>query len=596
MRPLAALLLPLFLCAPAPGQNYTVYTFAGGGLPNNVPARSASLSSVVAVAVDAGGNMYIAASALNVIFRVDAGTGQLTRFAGNGTAGYSGDNGPAAGAKLSGPLAVAVDAAGNVYIADTYNNVIRKVSSGVITTIAGNGSGAGNATVGSGGYSGDGGPATSAQLNNPYGVAVDAGGSLYIADGFNNVIRKVSNGVISTFAGNGYGAGVGPVTGGYSGDNGQAVSAELDRPSGVAVDAAGSVYIADSGNNVVRLVSNGLITTVAGNGTLGSSGDNGPAISAQLFQPNSVAVDTAGNLYVSFFMGNTVRRITNGVITTVAGGGYQTGPEYNGPATNLESFDIECAAVDTAGNLYIADAGNNVIRKVAKGVISTVAGNGAPSYSGDNDPATSAELYIPQGVAVDTASDVYIADHGNNVVRMVSKGIITTIAGNGTGGYSGDVGLAASAQLNGPTGVAVDANGNLYIADAGNNVIREVSNGIITTLAGNGKAGYSGDNGPAASAQLSLPSGVAVDTAGNLHIADTGNQRVRKISNGLITTIAGNGASYQIGPSTTGGYSGDGGPATDAELNMPRGVAVDLSGNVYIDDASNGEFARSRTE
>ena len=223
-------------------------------------------------------------------------------------------------------------------------------------------------------------------------------------------------------------------------------------------------------------------------------------------------------------------------------------------------------AVDASGNLYIADTGNNRIRKVsATGIITTVAGNGSAGYSGDGGPATSAQLDGPEGVAVDGSGNLYIADTCNNRIRKVSAtGIITTVAGNGSAGYSGDGGPATSAQLSLPAGVAVDGSGNLYIADSGNNRIRKVSaTGIITTVAGNGSPGYSGDGGPATSAQLNQPAGVAVDASGNLYIADSSNNRIRKVSaTGIITTVAGNGFD---------GYSGDGGPATSAATQLaPR--------------------------
>ena len=313
------------------------------------------------------------------------------------------------------------------------------------------------------GYSGDGGPATSAQLNQPYGaVAVDSVGNLYIGDQLNYRVREVSNGVITTVAGNG--------GWGFSGDSGPATSAQLD-PTGVAVDSAGNLYIADTGNDRVRKVSNGVITTVAGNGTPGFSGDNGPATSAQLFSPVGVAVDSVGNLYIADSVNNRIRKVSNGVITTVAGNGTQ-GFNGDGPATSAELYDPAGVAVDFAGNLYIADERNNRIREVSNGVITTVAGNGTPGFSGDNGPATRAELYDPAGVAVDFAGNLYIADGRNNRIREVSNGLITTVAGNGTAGYSGDNGPATSAQLNFPSGVAVDSAGNVFITDEYNSSVR----------------------------------------------------------------------------------------------------------------------------
>ena len=564
MRLLRAVLLAFVVSWSAWGQTYTMSTFVGGASPVNIPGTSASLGAPQGVATDSTGNLFFANQ--NAVLRLDATTGLLTLVAGNGTTGFSGDNGPATSAQLNHPIGVAVDSAGNLYIADANNNRIRKVSNGVISTAAGNGTQ---------GFSGDNGPATSAQLNSPNGVAVDSAANLYIADTGNYRVRKVSNGAITTVAGGGS-----PL-----GDNGPATGGWLGLPSGVAVDSAGNLYITDLDNNRVRKVSNGVITTVAGNGTYGFSGDNGPATSAQLYGPEGVAVDNAGNLYIADTYNERIRKVSNGVITTVAGNGVCCGfSGDNGLATRAQLNGPWGAAVDSAGNLYIADYSNNRIRKVVNGVITTVAGDGTCCFSGDNGPATSAQLYDPEGAAVDSAGNLYIADSLNYRIRKVVNGVITTVAGNGTPGFGGDNGPATSARLNQPHGVAVDSAGNLYIADTGNNRIRKVTNGAITTVAGNGVCcGFSGDNGPAASAQLNSPNGVAVDSAGNLYIADTGDHRIRKVSNGVITTVAGNG---------TTGYNGDNIVATSAGLYSPEGLAVDSVGNLYIADASSDRIRK----
>jgi sugar lactone lactonase YvrE len=262
-----------------------------------------------------------------------------------------------------------------------------------------------------------------------------------------------------------------------------------------------------------------VITTVAGNGMQGFGGDGGPATSAQLNFPSGAAADSAGNLYFVDAGDPRIRKVSGGVITTAAGNGTSLFSGDGGPATSAGLFGVWDVAVDVAGNLYIAEADSR-IRKVSNGVIATVVGSGTQGFSGDTGPATSAQLNGPTGVAVDAASDLYIADTSNQRVRKVSNGVITTVVGNGTPGFSGDGGPAASAQLNGPTGVAVDAAGNLYVADSGNSRIRKVSNGVITTVAGNGSPGFSGDNGPATSAQLNAPGRIAVDSSGNLYIAD----------------------------------------------------------------------------
>jgi uncharacterized protein (TIGR03437 family) len=346
-------------------------------------------------------------------------------------------------------------------------------------------------------------------------------------------------------------------------------------PNGVAVDSAGNLYIADKGNSRVRKVSKSAITTVAGNGMAGYSGENGPAASAQLNQPQGVAVDSAGALYIADTNANLVLRVAGGVTTTVAGDGTRGNSGDDGPATSARLSSPYAVAVDQAGDLFIADAGNNRIRMVSKGVITTVAGNGRGGYSGDGGPATGAQLNQPWGVAVDSAGNLYIADTGNDRVRKVSNGVLTTVAGNGTMGFSGDGGPATSAGLWAPTAVALDSSGNLYIADDDNYRVREVSNGVITTFAGNGTPGLGGDGGPASSAQIG-PWSLAFDSADNLYITDVVG--VRKVSGGVITTLAGN---------WTQGFRGDNGPATSAEFYSAEGVAVDPAGKVYVADAYN---------
>jgi PKD repeat protein len=320
------------------------------------------------------------------------------------------------------------------------------------------------------------------------------------------------------------------------------------------------------------------ITTIAGVGTIGFSGDGGQATSAQLNRPRGVAIDAQGNVYVANEGAHRVRKVSSGVITTVAGTGVLGYSGDGGQATSAQLNGPVGVAVDGQGNIYIADRDNNRIRKVSAGIISTVAGNGTAGYSGDGGQATSAQINSPYGIAVDAQGNLYIADYGNNRVRKVSGGIISTIAGTGVAGYSGDGGQATSAQLKGPLGVTVDAQGNLYIADYLNYRVRKVSGGVISTIAGIGTAGFSGDGGQATSAQLNAPADVAVDAAGNLYIADWSNNRIRAVSGGTITTVAGN---------ATAGFAGDGGQASSAQLNNPFGVAVDGQGSVYVSDSLN---------
>jgi sugar lactone lactonase YvrE len=340
--------------------------------------------------------------------------------------------------------------------------------------------------------------------------------------------------------------------------------------------------------NGTNLPNDFIITTVAGtNGYWGYYGDGGPATNASLFSPYGVAVDASGNFFIADQQNLRIRKVdTNGIITTVAGNGnwdYSGGDGDGGAATNAGLANPEGVAVDSSGNLFIAEEGQHRIRKVdTTGTITTVAGSGCGGYfDGDGGAATNACLNYPNGVAVDAFGNLFIADKSNNRIRKVgTNGIITTVAGGGSCSGVGDGGLATNACLAGPYGVVVDASGNLFIADSSNNRIRKVdTNGIITTVAGNGYAGYFGDGGAATDASLDWPNGVAVDGSGNLFIADTDNSVIRKVdTNGIITTMAGDGYA---------GCFGDGGVATNASLDLPRGVAVDTSGNLFIADSGN---------
>jgi len=337
---------------------------------------------------------------------------------------------------------------------------------------------------------------------------------------------------------------------GIDGSTRDATAASLTLPHGMAVDASGNVFVADTHSHRVRKVSavTGIVTTVAGTGVAGYSGDGSAAANGELNQPSGVALDSAGNLYIADTLNHRIRRVAaqTGIISTVAGTGAEQYSGDNGPATSAALRYPVFVAVDSDGNLYIADSLNNRIRRVdaGTGTISTVAGTGVSGSSGDGGPAAEATLFFPQGLAIGGAR-LYIADTFNHRVREVDlgTGIIATVAGTGHAGYSGDTDLATRASLSCPWSVAVDAAGNLYIADSVNNRIRAVDarSGVIATIAGIGKAGYSGDDGVARSASLYFPWGVAIDEARNLYIADTFNDRIRKVSGrtGVITTVAG---------------------------------------------------------
>lgn len=397
-------------------------------------------------------------------------------------------------------------------------------------------------------------PAIHAPLGSPGSVAVGAGGNVYATDGDNNfVVRIAPDGSLSVIAGNGLV--------GYSGDGGPALSASFEFLSGIAVDSAGDVYVSDYYAHVVRKVTAaGTITTVAGNGTAGYSGDGGPGTSAELYSPAGLAVDSVGNLYIADPTEHVVRKLApDGTITTAAGNGTAGDSGDGGPATSARLAFPNDVAMDAAGNLYIADG--SAIRKVKP----------------DGTIVTVKEFVGAPPLAVDSAGNVFIVVDPN-VLRLAPSGVLTTVAGNGQPGYSGDGGPATAAQIaGGATGLAVDAAGDLYIADSENRRIRKVSAaGIISTLAGNGGFRFSGDGGPAASSVLNSPTGVAVDAAGDLLIADNGNNRVRKVTpGGTITTVAGNGA---IGPLPQGFQ----GPATSASLGGPQSVAADSSGDIFV--------------
>ncbi|HEX3744639.1 MAG TPA: IPT/TIG domain-containing protein [Bryobacteraceae bacterium] len=538
-------------------------TFNDGGLAINGLLRLPS-----GVAVDSNNNVYIADTGDNIIREVTS-DGIIHTVAGNGFGSFSGDTFPALTAELHTPTDVAVDKNSNLYIADSANGVIRMVtaSTGIITTIAG------SSAIGD---TGDGGPATSASLVAPYALSVDSNGNVFFVQNGDSVVREitVAKQYINRVAGNG--------TAGFSGDGSAATKAQLNFPTGMALDSSGNIYVADSLNHRIRKISGGSISTIAGNGILSYSGDGGPAPSAQLNAPGAVAVDSSGNFYIADTLNSVVRKVSSsGTITTFAGNGTAGFGGDGSAAGSAQLNRPQGVAVDSSGNVYVADTQNGRVRKISGGIITTVAGSSTQGFGGDGAVATSAALFVPIGLAVDSANNLYIADFTNNRVRKVSAatGIITTVAGNGNSGYSGDGGPAVNAALNGPIGVAVDSNGNLYIADLNNNVVREVSGGNITTVAGDGLPGVSGDGGPATAAMVGNPTGIAVDSAGNLYITN-GSALVRKVyaGTGYITTIAGNG---------TRGYMGDGGSAILGELNAPQGIAIASNGNLYIADSGN---------
>ncbi|HTM49950.1 MAG TPA: hypothetical protein VL285_14760 [Bryobacteraceae bacterium] len=538
-----------------------ITTVAGGGrnLGDNIQATAALLVSPSGIAFDSAGNLYIAEAGQHRVRRVSP-NGVITTVAGNASQGFGGDGGPATTANLNAPSTVAVDPTGILFITDTGNNRIRRVNliSSTITTYAGGGTA---------GFSGDGGPAANALLNAPTGGRFDSSGNLYFADGRGGRIRMISAAErnITTIAGDG--------SQGFSGDGGPASAAVLNRPGRVAVDALGNVYIADYMNNRVRRIdASGAIRTIAGSGGLRYYGDGGPGRGALLNNPQALALGPDGAVYVADTDNHRIRKLSGGILSTVAGDGVARFSGDGGPAQSASFNGPSGLAFDAAGNLYVADSGNNRLRKIAPdGLISTAAGDGTPTV-----------LKGPAGVAVDAAGAVYIADADNNRVRKLAGGTLTTVAGTGTAGFAGDTQAATAAQLNRPTAVAVDRAGALYIADTDNNRIRRVTPaGVISMVAGDGREGFYGDGVAATATGLWAPAGMLFDGAGNLFIADRRNNRIRLVNPaGQISTVAGRGAA---------GFSGDGGPAAQAQISFPASIAL-AGGDLLIADSGNNRI------
>ena len=620
------------------------------GPRDRVAATVAPLDSVDGLAVDTAGNVVISDGLDYLVWVVAARAGTfygqamkagfIYSIAGTGNFGYSGDGGPATSAELGRPAGLAFDSSGNLLIADSDDSVVRVVAvragtfygqamkAGDIYTIAG---------TGTSGYSGDGGPGTSAELSGPVGVTTDPAGNAVIADTGNSRLRVVAAhsgtfygqamkaGGIYTIAGNG--------RRGLTGDGGPAASAELRFPGGLTTDSAGNLVIADTGNQRVRVIAarSGKFygRTMTGGDIYTIGGNQGqPAVGT----PHGVAIDSAGNVVIADgflvrvlaehsgrFYGQTM---TAGDGYAVAGNGQATSGN-GGLATDAQLGDPNGVTVSTRGATIISESAAAQIMAVATttgtfygqamktGHIYTIAGTGSTGFSGDGGPATAATLDGPFGPATDRAGNVIFADRLNQRVRVVANtsgtfygqamtaGHIYTIAGNGTAGGSGDGGQATSAELDSPTGVGVDTHGNVLIADGSNNQIRAVAAstgtfygqamtaGHIYAIAGNGTSGYSGDGGPATAAELDIRSSPTVDSAGNVVFADVFNSVVRVVAaaSGTFYGVAMKaGDIYTVAGTGNFGLSGNGGPATSADLESPQATAVDSSGNLLIAD------------
>jgi uncharacterized protein (TIGR03437 family) len=660
--------------------SYTIHTVAGSSaVGDGGPALAAALSDAEGVAVDSAGNLFIADAADHRVRKVTL-DGNIATVAGDGFPGFRGDGGPASAARLNTPYGIAIDQSGTLYIADLGNNRVRKVTpDGAISTVAGTESllaprnltvdSAGTlfisefggarvrriraggvletvAGTGTAGFAGDGGAAQAAQLSYPAGLALDAAGTLYIADSSNHRIRKVVGGVITTVLG--------------TGTAGADLPAQLNLPTSVAMDALGNLYVSDSGNQrvqqltvagtintlpgsgrdlaldrtgnlflasgprVTELAPSLTLQTVAGDGSYQFRGDGGEATSARLNAPVSMALGSSGGFFIADQKNSRVRWVNpGGVISTAAGDG-----TAGSDAAQL-SFPSGVAVTDS-GAVYVSDQNNDRIQELASGGAITLAGTGVPGFNGDGLPATATQLFSPGaitfagdgtiyfvdsgnarvrafhpggtistvakiaagGTAADNLGNVYITDLAQHrVVRVDPSGLVTVMAGTGTPGFGGDGGPATSAQLNGPKGLAIDAQGNVYIADAGNHRIRMIGpDEVIATIAGTGTPDFDGDSGPALSAALSSPAGLALDTLGNVYVADTGNNRIRMLTPAPVASQQSeplglvNAASMIAGPVVPGeivSIFGIGlGPITAAQgtLNLSGVLATEISG------------------
>jgi sugar lactone lactonase YvrE len=638
---LCALAVLIFGSVSLDAQNIT--TIVGGG-PVNLPATGSSVGSPVAVRIDTLGNTYVLDNTFGRVLKVDT-TGVMSVYAGNGTLGFSGDGGLATKAQLNAPSGMCIDAANNLFIADSDNAVIREVlaSDGTIHTVVG------VPTSTNPVYGGDTGLATAAHLHFPDGCAFDTNGNMYIADRANNEIRvviagptpvapigvptPVAVGHIYRFAGgaNGNDGTQTPPTGGYGADGTAAFTAPIYGPFDVFVDPSNNVFFTDLGNNfdangtpdkqpgqpqnnnVVRMISatTGFIQTVAGSVGLYGADNNVAAVGAKINEPKGLSMDPAGNLYFADAVNQVIRKISGGNISVVAGTILAKG--FSGdthPATSATLTFPAGSFIAANGVLYIADVGSNALRIVSlltndgpflQGNIYTIAGNGKLSYGGDTAAATSGELNTPAGLAVDGTNNIMIADSGSDLIRKVSNatpGVLSTIAGAPeNNGF-----LVTPAIINNAMGVATDASGNVYIADTTNCLVRKISTaGGVTTVAGVAPAvpdpdnsanapvcGFTAAGTAAIGTKLGLINSVALDSKGNVFFSDSTNNVVWEVPATSVPGLtAGNAYIFAGTPSTTGAFGGDNGAANLAQLSSPMGIYIDIYDNVFIADAGN---------
>ena len=531
-------------------------------------ASEVVLTLVDGIAIDSEGNLFISHRSKNRIRKVDK-DGVITTLAGNGRAGYSGDNGPALQASFNFPAGLCLDPTGNLYVADRNNHRVRRVdTSGIVTTVAG---------VGIPDMGGDDGPAVDAYLNYPSDLVCDGKGNLYISDRSNNRIRKVdSEGTITTIVGMGLPE--------FGGDFGPATGAFLKYPFGIDLDQKGNLYIADRGNNRIRKVdTQGIITTIAGDGTHFFSGDYGPATRASLAFPTDVVVDGQGNLYIADRNNNRIRKVSSlGIMTTVMGTG-ESG--YNGDTEIASESTLHlpfALALSPDEKLVIVDRNHFRVRgmDLKSHAITTLAGNGDFWFRGDGGPGTGATLESPSGMAVDSRGHVIFSDKMHNRLRLIDeKGFIFTIAGTGNQGNEGDGGTALEASLFLPGAVAVGPKNNIYFVSpqGSSKFVRKIDpQGRITRFAGNGVLGDEGDGGQAVQASFGVIQDIAVDGQGNVYLADLTNRKVRKVdTQGVVSTLA----------------SDNWMKIVDEEIH-PNGIAINKSGEIFISDSGSSKIRK----
>lgn len=539
----------------------TVSTFAGtNGVPGSADGTgtAAAFNLASGIATDTAGNVYVADTGNQTIRKITP-AGVVTTLAGSpGVVGSADGSGNAA--SFSSPTALVVDTASNVYVADLGNSTIRRITAaGVVTTLAG--------TAGARGSADGTGPA--ARFNSPTGIAVDAAGNVYVGDGQNRTIRRITPaGVVTTVAGT-------PLVNGSA--DGTGAAASFSGATGLASTPGGVLYVADRDNFEVRSISTtAVVTTVAGLPLI-AGGADGTGSAATFTIPYGIAIDAAGTLFVSDPGNSTIRRVqSNGVVSTLAGTAGSPGTaDGTGPAARFGS--VRGTAVDAAGNVYVADYSSNTIRRIsAAGVVVTLAGN--PLVGGATDgPGSAATFNGPSAVAVDGAGNVFVADSVNSLIRRITPaGVVTTFAGT-AGVVGARDGTGAAASFNQPTGITIDAAGNLYVAEGGNGTIRRISAaGIVTTIAGTAGV-FGAADGPGPVASFNGPIGISIDRAGNLFVVDTGNRTLRRIDpTGNVSTVAGlaNGRRGVRLGSSPGAFS------------QPLHVVSDGAGTVYVTDAA----------